>query len=399
MSFNFGNKFLRMPVAPPVDPGGGGGGGPIMANIYHAPENSYIDQVSGYGIGQNEYVIDIDSGFGYINYIVNTINGVVQSPEKKITTNSGSGTESAYIPLTGTSWTYVSGTPNVRFQRPFAGFGIQKDKVYWNGSLNATYQYILLQKSIVSTRYATLDISENPDVTTILTPGVIIPVTVNTLFQLDKSFCRGDEVSSTWTILKTDPAGTFASIPAVSGVDYLITTGTITSDLMKLKFLTNYNFEVKVNIAGYTFASNPYLNYPAQIVPNTAAATYYFNTAAPTVTYEIKIPTITAVATVPSAVQIGTNPLETYQNQLIDITSTIDISSGYWKKIEGVTTTLLTKSETEWRTEIESSCDVTLEARDKVTNELIFTRIGLGPFTVSFGVVSSYNLQFKTILK
>lgn len=390
-----------MPVPIPIDGGGGGGVSTPTATIYHAPENSMMDTLSSYGIGQNEYVLNDMENINSINYVVNTINGVVQSPEKKIGPNTGFGTQSSYIPFANNSWSYVSGgSTSVRFQRPFAGPGLQKDKIYWNGSLKATYDYIILQKSVVGAIYSTLVLGVVDEVY-ILAPSQINTVDVNVDFQLDKSTSRGKEVSSTWSIFKTDPLGTFLSIPAVDGVDYSLSTGTLTSDIIRLQFLTNYNFEVRLNVSGYTYASNPYLNYPAQTVPNSAAATYYFNTTtapAPTVTYEIKVPKITPELSVPNAVLIGTNPFETYQNQLITVSSVLDIPSGYWKKTEGLTITYLTKSDSEWRDEINTNCNVVLEARDKITNELVLTRNGLGPFTLSFNIVSNYNLQFITTL-
>lgn len=403
MGFNFNNRFFRMPV-PPADPiGGGDPTGPVgpVASIYHAPENSYIDVVSGFGLYSNEYVLDIESGFGTIQYWLDISNGVAETPSKKISTNTY-GNWSPYIASSATSWTYDPATgsnPRIRFQRPMNGLGIQKDRVYWNGVLKATYQYITLQKSFAIAKYSTLDISGIPVTTTTLNANSTTTLTTGVLFQLDKGSSRGKEVSSTWTILKTDPAGTFQSQPAIAGVDYAMTTGTLTSDIIKLQFLTNYNFEVRLTVNGHTYASNPYQNFPAQTSTNNSTATFYFQTAVPTVTYEIKIPTITSVLTVPNAVLVGSSPFETYQNQAINVESLLNLSTGYWKKIEGLTITPITKSDTEWRTEINASCDVILEARDKVTNELIFTRTGLGPFSISFAVVSSYNLQFKTTLR
>lgn len=401
-----------MPVLPSSDIPGGGAS--PTASIYHSPENSYIDIASGYGIGTNEYVIDIETGIGTIDYVVNTTNNIVQTPEKKIGVNNGYGTESDYINFSNNSWTYPGGStgtgyaPNIRFQKPLSGIGIQKDKIYWNGILNATYTYLNLQKAIPIAQFITLTGLGVENVTTTLTPNSTTNITTGQKFRLSKELSRGKEISSSWVILKTDPAGTFQSAPTISGVDYSLTLGSLTSDKIEIQFLSNYNFEVKLNISGYTFASNPYQNYIGSSSTNTATATYYFSysTVTPTFDYEIKFPKLNAtVITNPSTALIETNPLTTYQGQVINITPQLIIdSSCYWKKIDLTNTLppeLITKSESEWKSELASKCNITFELRKITTNAIVISQLIdiTSSFDVTVQQIGDYKMQFITTLK
>jgi hypothetical protein len=409
MKRNFLNNFQYMPV--PIDPGTGGGGSPdpVDASIYHAPEHYYIDIPSGYGIGKNEYVIDIVSGFGYINYFVDMTNGIVQSPAKKIGTNSGNGTESSYI-LFGNSWDYVSGsgTPRVSFQKPYTGFGLQKDRILWNNSLNAIYTYLILQKAVPVCNYITLDGGGAEDVVSLLAPNSTTTISSGSKFRLNRANSRGADVSATWTILKTDPAGTFQSAPTTEGVDYALTLGTLSSPKIEIQFLSNYNFEVRLTISGYTFASNPYQNFIGNTQSNTTTTTYFFtaSTVTPTFDYEIKFPKISPDVTIsPSTSLISSSPITTYQNQVINVSADLTIdSSCYWKKIDlsgSLPPELITKSESEWKNEIASKCDVILEIRRISNNELILSL----PFdinstsTITIQTTGDFNMKFITTLK
>ena len=60
---------------------------------------------------------------------------------------------------------------------------------------------------------------------------------------------------------------------------------------------------------------------------------------------------------------------------------------------------ILSKTEAEWKAEMLLRCNVTLEIRKKVTNELIDTKIGLGPFTIKLQSIDDFTLGFKTQIK
>lgn len=407
MSFRFGNQFQYI-AAPPITEGPGGipgtnpNGVPLTNSVVTSiPGNAYIDfaDVSG----SQKYKVTIkDTAFYGFRYFIYKNRGIDYSPPHLI--NSLGVT----IPSTGWTWQRSPSTTNgtvVTINREHSQAGKCSDTIDWyNSSTNVerstTYSYLVLEKAVAVGSYADLI---TPDVYFPLAPNSVKNVNVGDTFYLIKEFSRGKDVSNTWTVFKSDPAGSFTSVPAVAGVDYALVDGTtLANDECHLQLMQPYNFEFRLTTVGYTFNNNPYQNYPSITEPNTSVATYYFNTTEGAFNYEVKIPKIDFTLDVPPAVLLGSDPFETYQNQLITVTPILDLSSGYWKKID-VTNTLppsfLTKTDEEWRDEITAKCNVILEARKKDTNELETTRVGLDPFTISLQQAILYNLQFKTTLK
>lgn len=412
-TFLHSKNYFPVPVEPPIGGGGSGGlggggasGTGMILNSYvvNTPNNSYFDFGSA-ATTTFEYVVDVyDVDFRAIDYFMETSAGINFSPIKKI---NGFGA----VITSGYSWSSPSSyfTGRISIDRVVSGPGKFKDSTKWwvqNRDLygnpsglvqfsTTAYNYIYLQKSVAILKY-----KEGANPFTPISPNSTRSIVTNNVISLDKSSSRGKEVSSVWTFLKTDPNGTYQSIPAVNNVDYEFVSGGVGSDIIDIKFLSNNNFEVKVTVAGHTFDNNPYMVFPSQNVPNFNEAVYYFQTEAPAVTYEIKIPELSIGLFVPTSVLIGTTPFETYQNQQITVNSIVNLATGYWKKLEGsLPPVTIVKTEAEWRAEITSKCNIFFEARDKVTNNLIFTRTGLGPFTIAFTAASNYNLQFITTLK
>lgn len=406
MSFNFGSRFQYI-AAPPVGDGPGGEPEPTSTPITHStinsiPGHAYID-IFDAGTSNQTYSVTInDTSFYGFKYYTYKNHETVYNPPHLLNTAGGT--------TTGWTWKRTSSTTNnttVTVTRGYSAAGRCSDTVeWWNSSSNVysttSYPYLILAKAVAVAAFGVPD-PPDPTAYAILAPNAVRNVTVNSVFYLDKSLSRGADVSCTWTVLKTDPAGTFTSVAAIPGTDYSLEDGTtLASDEAHIKLLQAYNFEFKLTAVGYTFNSNPFQNYPSITQANTSIATYFFNTTVGTYNYEIKVPKIDFTLDVPAAVLLGTDPFETYQGQLITVTPVLDLSTGYWKRLNAsgpASPTVLTKTDAEWRTEITAKCDVILEARKKDTGELETTRVGLDPFTISLQYAIHYNLQFKTTLK
>ncbi|MEO6306080.1 MAG: hypothetical protein ABIP51_23230 [Bacteroidia bacterium] len=389
------NKF-QYSLSPESGGGGTGGTGGTSPVVSYSsiPANKYID-ISDF---QN-YTIGLYN-FNYIDYYMDKVNNSTIAPQLIDIIGANISSGHTYTNLTPTSGATVV------IKRLLTGLGVQKDRILIDSSLYGSYQYLTLQRSVPVVQYITL-VSGTPDITTNIAPNSTTTLTPSQIFRLTKSLSRGAEISSVWSIYKTDPAGSFLSVPAVVGVDYSI-TGTLTSNSIDLQFLTNYNFEVRLNIAGYTFQSNPYLNLPSDTAPNSTTAIYYFQaaTVSSTFNYEIKLPKLSpSTVILPSTSIVETSPLTTYQNQVISITAVPETSVNcYWKKIDltgGLPPVLLLKSDSEWIAELTSKCNITFEIRRISNNEIILTKLVdiTSPFDITIQPTGDFNMQFITTLK
>lgn len=406
MSFRFGNQFQYIATPPlggdpdaPTTPGGT----PIINSVVNSvPGNVYLD-FSDDGNPTQTYRITVnDASFYGFRYYTYKNHNVDYSPPLLLTIAG------AVQPSSNWTWKRTASTTNgtiVTVARTYSEAGKCSDTVKWyNSSTNiyqtTSYPHLVISKAVAVGVYSDLI---DPDIFTYLAPNSVKNVSVGQEFHLAKNFSRGKEVSNSWVVLKTDPAGSFTGIPAIAGTDFAFVGGTnINSDEMHLQLLQPYNFEFRLTTVGYTFNNNPWQNFPSVTQPNTSTATYYFNTTVGVYNYEIKIPEIEFMLDVPPAVLLGTDPFETYQGQLITVTPELDLSTGEWKQINAVgppSPVILTKTDEEWRAEITAKCDVILEARKKDTGELETTRVGLEPFTISLLQATNYNLQFVTTLK
>lgn len=408
MGFNFSSRFQYI-AAPPIGDGPGGSGGtgtstgtPITESFLTSlPGGSYVDIFDDLNGAQWYKVKVLDNSFYGIKFLINKEAGVVLNPVKLIN-QSG-----LYIPNSSAAWTwkrptgFVNGT-EISIKRIYGAEGKFSDTINWYNTASHIDQTLTTNYLVLAQAVPVCQLIDD-DAITVLAPNSTTPTTVGDTYKLNKSYSRGKAVANTWAIFKTDPAGTFSGVPAVLGTDYTFVDGTnISSDEIHIQFTQMYNYEVRLTTSGHTFLNNPYEYYPAIQTGNSATSTYYFTTTDATIDYEIKVPKIDFTLDVPPAVLLGSDPFETYQNQLITVTPTLDLSTGYWKKVwldNSNPPVTLTKSDSEWRAEITAKCDVILEARKKDTNELETTRIGLDPFTISLSYAIHYNLQFKTTLK
>jgi hypothetical protein len=226
-----------------------------------------------------------------------------------------------------------------------------------------------------------------------------INASVNELFSLDKTTSRGDERESKWIFLKYDPNSGASPVPAVAGVDYEITIGSLTTDVVTFRFLNpQYSYKVQNYSRGYKFSDNPFWIVPNDTADNVSTTTHDFIVAVTTTSYNIKFPVVNVSATVPEN-QLGTNPLKTYQNQAITIEGIIQPITGLYIQIIGASSTVLSKSANEWKAEMEDRCNVVLEIKKKSNGQLMQTKEGFGPFNIVIPDVDTYTLQFKTTLK
>jgi hypothetical protein len=226
-------------------------------------------------------------------------------------------------------------------------------------------------------------------------------VAVNQVIGLDKSASRGDEISSTWVILKYDPNSGGTPQIATAGTDYQLSAGSLTSDRIAIAFLnSSFNYTVQDTCSGYTFSSNPYFDVPLDTSPNDGSISHNFLLFVPTYTQNVLFPQLDTLMTVPAGVQLGTNPLSTYQNQPITVSASVITSTGVWKlTAPSLSDIIVAKDSMAWQTEMTNRCNITLQIKDKALGTVLATRTGFGPFNITLQDVNLYTLLFVTTLK
>lgn len=382
---------------------------PIYSSIIQGLKNLYIDfgSTPTYTINAT---YNASGDMWALGYDIYTLNNTQYVTPKRIDSNGN-------IITSGFSWMRPSGTTNdvfVPFKRQVTGVGVQQDWMYayfqqtqdTNGpsipvqTLDEQYvaniSYLTLQQAVSVTKFT--DASNN---TVILANNSSLNIVTGTTYKFDKTLNRGDEASSVWGIYKTDPAGSFQQQIAVAGTDYNLVTGNLNSDVIEIQFLTSYNFEVHNECAGYTFSNNPFATY-SDTTTNRSVLTHYFVTTESIYYYEITFPRITTTFTVPTDVLVDDVPFTTYQGQQITVNSTLDLTTASWIRKttdSSVPDITITKSDSEWRTEILNRCNVTLEVRNSASNILLLSQNGLGPYSIVVNDVNSYTAQFKLVLK
>ena len=80
---------------------------------------------------------------------------------------------------------------------------------------------------------------------------------------------------------------------------------------------------------------------------------------------------------------------------------TVINNTGLFKKkfTDSATVEVITKTNNDWRLEILSRCNVTLEVRDPITNALLFSQLGIPPFTFILSDLKSYKVLTKLTSK
>ena len=376
---------------------GGVGGGSSSVFYSSVPSNMYIDAVVPF---YENYTIAL-SNFYNIDYYIDKLNNVTISPQLIDLNGLNTSLDHTY------SNSYSTIASSVVVKRIINGLGLQKDRVLIDSILYGSYQYLSLQRAISVVQYMTV-VSSSVTSTTLIAPNSTTTITPSQIFRLNKALSRGAEISSNWEVYKTDPLGTFLSIPAILGVDYSLTIGTLASDLIQIQFLSNYNFELRVNLSGYTFNNNPYYLDLSDLSTNSSITAYFFQAAtiAPTFTYEIKLPRLSPNLTItPTTSLVSTTPITTYQNQIISISTLPETNVNcYWKKIDlsgTLAPQILLKSDAEWLAEITTKCNIVFEIRKITSNELILTKIidVNSSFNVTIQSTGDFNMQYITTLK
>jgi len=261
-----------------------------------------------------------------------------------------------------------------------------------------TWDYVILQKAVPVTQRL------DPTATTLI--GVLgnntsINATNGEIFCLNKSLSRGKELSSAWIVLKYDPNAGTTPVTAIPGVDYTLSSGTLTSDTIKIAFInSSFNFIVQNTCSGYTFQNNPYYVPVGTTGSNDGLAQYSFILNVPNVTFNVLFPQLDVSMSVPSDSELGTDPLKTYQGQAIQVQAIVLGSTGSWiKKTPNAPDTTIVKTDDDWMAEMTNRCTVTLQVSEKTTGNIILTRDGFGPYNISLQTIELYTLKYVTALK
>lgn len=370
--------------------------------------NRYIDFPNPstiYSFVANISFVDTTGASGqtrYIDYFLNIVNNNLLGTPSKIGTNGLVTGLTHSFQIDG----YTNGNViNVPFTRNINGIGRQQDQINFSRTDGITttqtdagiFDFVTLQQAVPVT------IQRNPSDNSIigtLASGVNVSASVSTIYRLDKSTNRGDQFSSTWSILKYDPIAGTTPVIAAPGSDYTLVSGNLSSDIIDIQFLSSsVNYRVQNIAVGYTFSNNPFYDIAGDTSPNIQLVSNDFILSATSITYQILFPQLDISLAVASDVEIGTNPLTTYQNQYITIQAIILSSTGFYKQVNGSVITPLTKTDSDWLNEMTALCNVILNITDKVTGTLYQTINGFGPYSIWLSNINNYNFTYITTLK
>lgn len=264
----------------------------------------------------------------------------------------------------------------------------------WDQYLDKVYYYNVFQKSVAIIQ----DITTVP----IVVNGQTVVAPSNNIVRLNKSTSRGKEVDSNWLIQAKDNNGNFNT--AIQGVDYLINSGTLGSDIIELKFLQQKQFKIICVTNGFISTNNNFFSKAGtgSVTTNNDSTFYIINVSEAIDTKQdtIILPKINAIVSIQN--QTATNPVQQgYAGATISITGSIDISTGTYveKDIISNTQTNVILTEAQWLNEINTRSNITLEIRNKSDNSLTLTKYGIGPHNNIIISEGDYLIQYKTILK
>ncbi len=378
-----------------------------MATYFNTqPQNRYVDFLIQ--PVYSEYInIDVDNLFEfYLYYFPRIVSGTNITPRKAIRPDGG-----FVVVPPDTIFTYGNSIANFQLisvpeiSRLISSPGKQYDLINIDydppnrpstGDESYEFTYVTLQQAVSVTKRI-VGLTETP-----LVNNSSLTIALNDIIKLSKADNRGDEVTSSWQILKSNASGTIVNQTAVVGVDYNFISGNLTSDIIEVQFLTNNNFTIINNCSGYTISNNIYYNVPSDTSTNSNSISHNFIMNTPTFFFEVKPPLATPNLTIDlDSVITSTPDLKFYLNASILCDFVLDIPSGYFHKKYTASSVvdIITKTDSEWRTEISNRYNVLLEASDFITGEVIFSKSGLPPYTILLPEVRKYNLQFKFIPK
>ena len=177
--------------------------------------------------------------------------------------------------------------------------------------------FTVFQKAVAITRNGTTVIANNAQISCYLSTPLVLNKTLN----------RGHYTSSTWAILKKDNLGNY--VTATLNLDYILNTGTFSSDIIEIQFMVPGDFKVTNTAVGSSSAATG----PNQMVTTTIIRVDLDNVIT-TVDDKITFPTLQANM---SATPVFTNIviddapiLEGVEVFSVDITPSLDMQFAEW---------------------------------------------------------------------
>jgi len=332
---------------------------------------------------------DIDESYFYYNILSDGIN----NPTSYYIDQNGN----KYTTPSTTSPTYISlSTSGIVVKRPILGVGLQTDKISSfilsgsnQGQIDKIYKYVALQKSVAVLLETTG--SQNNLVSSNQTKSIATATTLS----FDSTQSRGSDVSKTLQISYLNSS--FQYVPATLNVDYTL-TGPANKDTFSIKFITPKQFRIVLTVTGYDSSNNPYqINNGLICVPtgiNSDNVVYYINASGKEYTNIITFPSIDV--NIQPDVLLSNNPVSTYAKSNVVASPDIQLGTGSWIVEDNDTgiQSVRSMSLSDWQDEIDKKCNIQLELRNKLTNNLALNPF-IGLNNVSFYLnVGDYNLQY-----
>ena len=235
------------------------------------------------------------------------------------------GTTENYAGGIGEGWPYKITIPRVvdptyKWANQFwgASFGVKSsfDEGTWDFGSASKY-FFVYQKAVAITRNGATTLANNAQISTRLSAPL----------SLNKTLNRGHFTSSTWAVLKKDNLGNY--VTATVNLDYILNTGTLTSDIIEIQFQVPGDFKITNTAIGSSSASTG----PNQMVTTTIIRADLDNVIT-TVDDKITFPTLKAnmVATpVFTNIVVDDAPiLEGIETFSVDITPSLDMQFAEW---------------------------------------------------------------------
>ena len=187
----------------------------------------------------------------------------------------------------------------------------------WDLGSTGAQSFKVFQKAVAITRNGTTVIANNAQISCNLSTPLVLNKTLN----------RGHYTSSTWAILKKDNLGNY--VTATLNLDYILNTGTFTSDIIEIQFMVPGDFKVTNTAVGSSSAATG----PNQMVTTTIIRVNLDNIIT-RVDDKITFPTLQANM---SATPVFTNIviddapiLEGVEVFSVDITPSLDMQFAEW---------------------------------------------------------------------
>jgi hypothetical protein len=390
-------KQFFAPASDDPDNGGSGGGGGGGVSTYtnmndYAPPHSYVDLFATPFVTYT-HVVSSNTSW-YMNFFKVRSGSTVWLPFPQKISTAGANITTADTTRTG------SGDASFTITRPITEEGLQTDRWELYSALRDDYSYIVLQKALAIATITNLTTSSSA---TSIGGNTDIAIDLTNDYRFNCTDSRGRVNGVSWQILKSALDLSYQDVPCVEGIDFNLLNGTTLNQLIvDVKFLSAANYQIILTVNGYTFSSNPFYTLIGDVSTNTSKLPFNLKPDGLTTTasLEVLFPKILPILTVPDIVDetpLG-GTFTTYAGQQITVQSQLNLSTGYYKTINGSVVTVITKSDTEWRQLIENKCDVVLEVVNAAGN-VVLTRHGLADQTLNIPAKGNYIIHYKTLLK